>query len=77
MNMLLSLEPLIYLESITNGKKDLKITSGGFRLILSAYDDPWHGGKLIPCDHLLTPYAYGIHELFYDCACAVDMYVSY
>jgi len=39
-NMLLFFEPLIYRESITNGRSILKITSGGVRLIQSVYDGP-------------------------------------
>ncbi len=51
MNMLLSLEPLIYLESITNGKEILKFISGGFRLIRSVYDVLLHGAKPILYGH--------------------------
>jgi hypothetical protein len=77
-NMLLSLEPLIYSESITNGEKILKsdIISGGARLIQSAYGDPSRGAMPALYDHLQTPYAYGIHELIYGYGGAVDMYVS-
>lgn len=75
--MLLSLEPLIYLESITNGEKILNVISGGFRLTQSVYDVLLHDEKLILYGRWQIPYAYGNHELSYGCGGVVDMYVSY
>ena len=75
--MLLSFEPLVCFKSSTNGKNYLKIISGGFRLIQSAYDGLWHDGKLILYVRLQIPYVCGNHELSCGAYDAVDMYVSY
>lgn len=76
MNMLLSLEPLVCFESITNGNKFLKITSGGAHQTQSAYDVLLHDGWPAPCGHLLIPYAYENHVQFCGYDDVVDMYVS-
>ena len=78
-NMLLTLEPLVCFESMTNGEIVLKseIISGGAHLTLSASYGLFCGEKPILYDRLPIAYAYGNHELFYGAYGVADTYVSY